>query len=246
MGAGILIHPSLGSMNVMCGPVSSHESRVRGGICTFEMVFFEAGQAPSATVTDDTQGLVSTQADATGTVSASALDTALADAFDAGATVANIAEGVGFLTSMLNALSGTVSGQTGIPGTDLFFAINDLLVSGEGNLRSSQLGTPLLAVFEQATVAGATLAGMGTVLAAMEAVTPAGVIGVAVANAGINMALVEQARILSATTFTSSNDVSAAIASNNANFLSAEETVADSGDVSTYQALVALHGLGDP
>jgi prophage DNA circulation protein len=241
-GPGILIHPSLGSMNVICGPVSSHESRLRGGICTFEMVFIEAGQAPSATVTDDTQGLVSTQADTTGTTVAAALDSALAAAFDAVATVANIAEGVGFLAQVLTALSGTVSGQTGIAGTDLFFAIGDLSASGEADLRSSQLGAPLLAVFEQATAAGATLAGMDTVLAAMEAAAPSGSIGTAIVNAVINMALVEQARILSSTTFTSSNDVSAAIASNNANFIAAEETVADSGDVSTYQALVALHG----
>jgi prophage DNA circulation protein len=224
-GPGILIHPSLGSMNVMCGPVSSHES-----------------QAPSATVTDDTQGLVSTQADTTGTTVAAALDAGLSAAFDAVATVANIAEGVGLLAQILNALSGSVSGQTGVAGTNLFFAIGDLLAGGETDLRSSQLGTPLLAVFEQATTAGATLTGMDTVLVAMEAASPTGAIGVAIVNAGINMALVEQARILSSTTFTSSNDVSAAIASNNANFVAAEETVADSGDVSTYQALVALHG----
>lgn len=267
-GAGILIHPSLGSMNVMCGPVSTHESRLRGGICTFEMVFIEAGEAPSASVTDDTQGLISSQADDTGSTAADALDFALSAAFAAGATVANIAEGVRLLGIILNALSGTVSGQTGVAGSKLFFAINDLLSSGESDLRSSQLGAPLLAVFEQATVAGATLAGMNTVIAAIEAAipgnpyqitfatspnwtaqvtplappTPLSAIGIAIVNAGINMALVEEARILSNTTFTSSNDVSAAIASNNANFSSAEETIADSGDVVTYQALIALHG----
>lgn len=240
-GPGILVHPTLGSLKVMCGPVSSHESRLRGGICTFEMTFFEAGQAPSAAVVDDTQSVVSAQADTTGDASSSALDINLAAAFAAGATVANIAEGVGILAVMLKALSGSVSGQTGVAGSDLFFAINDLLVGGEADLRISQLGTPLLAVFEQATTAGATLAGMDTVLAVLQAATPSGAIGVAVVNAGINMALVEQARILAATTFTSSNDVSAAIAINNANFSSAEETVADSGDVATYQALVALH-----
>jgi prophage DNA circulation protein len=265
-GAGILVHPSLGAMNVMCGPVASHESRTRGGICMFEMTFVEAGQAPSAAVTDDTQGLVSAQADSMGDAAASALDLALSLAFAAGATVANIAEGVGILGTMLNALSGTVSGQTGTLGSQLFFAINDLIVAGEADLRISQLGTPLLAVFEQATAAGATLAGMNTVIAAMEAsipgdpytmtLTPApswtvqatvvappplSAIGTAVVNAGINMALVQQARILAATTFTSSNDVSAAIASNNSNFSSAEETIADSGDVATYQSLIALH-----
>jgi prophage DNA circulation protein len=241
-GSGVLIHPTLGTLTVMCGPVSSHESRLRGGICTFEMVFFEAGQAPSAAVTDDTQGQVAAQADATETAVASALDDALAAAFAAGATVANITEGVGMLATMLNALSGSVSGQTGTAGSDLFLAIGNLIATGEADLRASQLGTPLSAVFEQAVTAGATLAGMDTVLSAMEAEAPAGPIGVAVVNAGINLALVEQARILSRKIFTSSNDVSAAIAANNLNFGTAEETVADSGDVATYQALVALHG----
>jgi prophage DNA circulation protein len=266
-GAGILVHPTLGSMNVMCGPVSSHESRLRGGICTFDMTFVEAGEAPSASVTDDTQGLVSAQADDTGDAAASALDLALTAAFADGATVSEIAQGVSLLGTILNALSGSVSGQTGTAGSDLFFAINDLIAAGEGDLRASQLGTPLLAVFEQATVAGAALAGMDTVIVAMQAaipvapfaiglipatlwtlvsttiptVAPLSAIAIAVINAGINMALVERARILAATTFTSSNDVSAAIESNNENFSQAEETIADSGDVATYQALIALH-----
>jgi prophage DNA circulation protein len=240
-GPGILIHPSFGSMNVMCGPVSSHESRTRGGICVIEMSFFEAGQAPSATVTDDTQGLISTQADATGDAASAALDAGLDAAFAAAATVADIAEGVGVLASLLKSLSGSVSGQTGSAGSSFFLAIGDLLAGGEADLRSSTLGPPLLNVFELATMAGATLSGMDSVIAVMQSSGPKGAIGVAIVNAAINMALVEQARIFANTTFTSSNDVSAAIARNNTNFSSAEETIADSGDVGTYQALVSLH-----
>lgn len=240
-GAGILVHPTLGQLNVL-GTYQTSETRQRGGICMIEMSFVEAGVAPSASVVDDTQSLVSSAADATGVTAAGALDAALSVAFAAGATVANIAEGVGILTAMLTALNGVVSGQLGIPGSALFLAIGDLLAAGEADLRVSALGTPLLAVFERATAAGATLAGMNIVLAAMTAQAPAGALGVAVANAGINLALVEQARILSATTFSSSNDVTAAITSSNASFAAAEETVADSGDVGTYQALIALHG----
>jgi prophage DNA circulation protein len=83
---------------------------------------------------------------------------------------------------------------------------------------------------------------MNAVLAVLEAADPTGAIGIAIVNSSINMALIELARILSQTTFTSSNDATAAIAANNENFSAAEETVADSGDSGTYQALIALHG----
>ncbi|HLH95008.1 MAG TPA: DNA circularization N-terminal domain-containing protein [Xanthobacteraceae bacterium] len=240
-GPGILIHPTLGTFTVY-GTFKTSETRERGGICIIEMDFVEAGQQPGANVVDDTQSLVGMLAGTTGTAVGAALDTAISAALQAGATVANITEAVGVLGQMLTTLRGVVSGQIGIPGSSLFLAIGDLLSNGEADIRAGALGTPLLAVFEQATTAGATLAGMTNVLSAMQAEAPSGALGIAVANAGINMALVEIARILSATTFTSSNDVSAAIATNNANFSSAEETVGDSGDVGTYQALVALHG----
>jgi prophage DNA circulation protein len=241
-GPGILIHPTLGALNVICDLYSTRESRMRGGICMFEFLFIEAGQAPSAAVTDDTQSLVSAQADDTGDAVSSALDLALSVAFAAGATVANIAEGVAILTSALTALNGTVTGQSGVPGSDLFFAINDLIANAETDIRALALGAPLLAVFEQATATGATLGGMNAVLAVLEAADPTGAIGIAIVNSSINMALIELARILSQTTFTSSNDATAAIAANNENFSAAEETVADSGDSGTYQALIALHG----
>jgi prophage DNA circulation protein len=241
-GPGILIHPTLGALNVICDLYSTRESRLRGGICMFEFLFIEAGEAPSAAATDDTQDQVSSQADATGDAASSALDQALSVAFDAGASVANIAEGVSILTDALTALNGTVTGQLGIPGSDLFFAINDLIAAAETDIRAMALGSPLLAVFEQATATGATLGGMNAVLAELQAAAPTGPIGVAIVNATINMTLIEQARILSATTFTSSDDASAAIATNNENYAAAEETVFDSGDTGTYQALVALHG----
>lgn len=240
-GPGILVHPTLGALNVL-GSYQTSETRQRGGICTIEMAFVEAGVAPSASVIDDTQSLVATAADDAGAAVSSALDAGLEAAFSAGATVANIAEATSVLTGMLTALNGTAAGQLGIPGSQLFLAIGDLIAAGEAALRASALGASLLAVFELATTAGATRAGMRTVLSAMTAAAPKSALAAAVANAGIELSLVEIARILAATTFTSSNDVSVTIASNNTDFALAEETVADAGDVGTYQALVALHG----
>lgn len=54
-GAGILIHPTLGTDLVVNDTYSVTESRTRGGIAEFEMMFHEAGQAISTAVTADTQ-----------------------------------------------------------------------------------------------------------------------------------------------------------------------------------------------
>jgi hypothetical protein len=57
-----LIHPLLGEMQVMCDTYTCTESRERGGYCTFEMQFVEAGQSGDAVPGTDTQGNVGTAA----------------------------------------------------------------------------------------------------------------------------------------------------------------------------------------
>jgi prophage DNA circulation protein len=44
-GPGMLVHPLLGQMNVMCDAYSVSERRVAGGMCVFEMSFVESGAA---------------------------------------------------------------------------------------------------------------------------------------------------------------------------------------------------------
>lgn len=45
-GPGVLQHPLLGRMSVMCDAYSVHESRTRGGFCVFSMTFIEEGRVP--------------------------------------------------------------------------------------------------------------------------------------------------------------------------------------------------------
>lgn len=76
-GPSTLVHPSLGSMTVNCDVYSVSESRERGGVCTFEMLFVEAGSLTSNGVTADTQSLANTAASSLGKTSSGSLDSSL-------------------------------------------------------------------------------------------------------------------------------------------------------------------------
>ena len=156
-------------------------------------------------------------------------------------TLGDLDEALGVLGTMLTELLGTQSGQTGRQGAELRYAVGDLRAGAPTLLRSGTLALPLLNCFQLAFYAGATLAGMDAVRAVMQTQAPSGLPGIAVANAGIRFALGREARILAATTFTSSQDVFAALARMNAAFESAEEFAADNRDPATYQALIAMH-----
>ena len=52
-GPGTLVHPTLGSMQVNCDTWALSETRERGGIATFQMVFVEAGSLDESGATPD-------------------------------------------------------------------------------------------------------------------------------------------------------------------------------------------------
>ncbi len=83
---------------------------------------------------------------------------------------------------------------------------------------------------------------MEAVRLALETETPQSVTAVALTNAGIQMALVEEVKILAATTFVSRTAIDAALTALIAAFEGAVEYAADSGDSATYQALIAAQG----
>lgn len=67
-GAGILIHPYLGTLNVVCSGCRFRESQSEGGIVSFQLSFVEAGESlypsgleiPSALALSDASALIST------------------------------------------------------------------------------------------------------------------------------------------------------------------------------------------
>lgn len=156
-------------------------------------------------------------------------------------TIGDLDEAIGVLNRLLARLLGTLSGDVGRQGAALRYAIGDLRASGAALLQAGTLGLPLLNVFQLAYYAGSSLADMEVVRLAMAAESPIGIPGSAVANAGIRFALGREARILASTTFTSSQDVFAALAQINASFDAATEHAADTRDPAAYQALITLH-----
>jgi prophage DNA circulation protein len=245
-GPGVLVHPYLGQLTVICDRYAMAEDRDEGGYCTFNFDFVEAGKAASVTVDDDTPGLVLARGVGFKAIALAALDavlTARLVARIAIAPLADVVEAVGILNLSLKLLLGSVPGinTAGETGSAFYFACTDLMASGETEIRAGALADDFSACFAAATAAGATLAGMELVRAGLAALTPAGAPGIALMQAAIRFALMQQGAILSATMFTSSNDALAAIAQVNAGFEPAEEYAADNSDQANYQALLDLH-----
>lgn len=150
-------------------------------------------------------------------------------------------EAVAVLGRMLDALASCAPTQRGRPGSDLRRAIGDLRADAAMLIAAATLSATLINCFTLARLAGATLLTMGAVRTEIEGEMPAGLAGVAVAQAGIRFALAQEARIVAAVVFTSRQDVDATLARFNDAFADAEEYAADNLDAANYQALVALH-----
>lgn len=75
--AGTLVHPTLGSMQVNVDTYSVSETRERGGICTFELAFVEAGSLTTNGVQADTQAQASSAGQNLGQTSADSVDSTI-------------------------------------------------------------------------------------------------------------------------------------------------------------------------
>lgn len=152
-----------------------------------------------------------------------------------------VAEASAALGVMLAALYGTARAAAGKPAADLFYALGDLSANAATVLRGGAIGTALWNAFGLAVGAGATVATMENARAAMLAQSPVSLPAIAVVNAGIRMALAAEVKILAATTFTSQQDVMAALVAIDGAFDAAEEYAADNHDPAVYQALIGAH-----
>ena len=99
---------------------------------------------------------------------------------------------------------------------------------------------PLLSCFDQAVAAGATLNGLVAVRSAVLALPLVGQAARYLAGGCYCMALGSEAKVLSGVTFTSSDDVLAALAVFEAAIGVAEEWTADNSLPAMYQALITM------
>ena len=115
-------------------------------------------------------------------------------------------EAVAIIDRMLTALTNgmPVSGRA---GSDLRRLVGQLRADADEAIKDGTVGTQMQACFDAALAAGATLINMDNVRIAMLKETPKYYIAAAVACGGIVFSLVEQTRMITATTFVSRIDV---------------------------------------
>jgi hypothetical protein len=152
-------------------------------------------------------------------------------------------ETVAVLTTVTNALSATLNGQRGLQQWPARAALGALIASAPFAIPNGQVGTPLGNCFDLCRQAGATRMGMdGVIQAVLEIGTITAIPAAAVALGAVYFALVQESKIVAATTFTSREDVDAMMVTMNNAFESPEEFAADAvQDPSIYQAVVGAH-----
>lgn len=158
-------------------------------------------------------------------------------------TTAGAVEAAAAAGTVLDALINTLQGSTGSAGATLKYLCSRLKgVAAEEMLAGGYtFWADLMVCFEAAQAAGATFSAMDAVRATAEALVVSDPAAVAVQNLSIRMSLLEEARILAATTFTSRQDIDAYFSEINASFERAELIAADNLDNVAYRALIKLH-----
>lgn len=94
----------------------------------------------------------------------------------------------------------------GRAGFDLRHMVGELRANAVYQIRSATIGTDLLACFDQAYAAGATLSQMDKVREALLPELPLSNLGKSLKGSGIIFTLVEQCRLITAMTFNSRDD----------------------------------------
>lgn len=149
---------------------------------------------------------------------------------------------VAALKAVLDALLASGINAESQDGATLRQLCGALSADAVNQVQASTFGTPLRACFAAATAAGATFAGMDRVRQAAQGVTATDLPVQRVAQTAARLALAEIARILAATTFTSRQDIDAALAQVNAAFVPAEDFAAAQFNNVVWRALLASHG----
>ncbi len=148
---------------------------------------------------------------------------------------------VAALKAVLEALQASGVDAASQEGATLRQLCGALSEDAVGQVQGGTFGTPLRACFAAATAAGATFVGMDRVREAAQAVTVPDLPVQRVAQTAARFALVEMARIVAATTFTSRQDVEATLARVNAAFAPAQDFAAAQFNPVVWRALVASH-----
>jgi len=155
-------------------------------------------------------------------------------------TLVDLNEAIGFATQVLQKLQRILTG-TSAPTAN--FLCSELIVNGAVELHAggNQFWIDFANCFEATQQAGVAFADMQTVLNLANGFAPVGRAAIAVKNFAIRMSIVEQARILAATTFTSRQQIDDLFSQIDASLQAAELTAADNLDNVAYLLLLNIH-----
>lgn len=142
---------------------------------------------------------------------------------------------------MLKNLLATVPSR-GLAGSDARTAIGDARANAFKLCVNDALGPPLIRCFALARFAGSKLQQLEVVREELEQEVTETLGGALVKNSGIRLCLATQARIVSAMTFVSRQDVATVKQQIQQPFQDAEELAADDMDQATFAQLIKLHG----
>jgi prophage DNA circulation protein len=145
------------------------------------------------------------------------------------------------LKAILVVLRQSAKANLGTPGANLTYAVSVLENDVSAEIAGGTLGADLMECFTLAVAAGATLPSMLAVFTAAGSAEPAGKPALAVAAACQGYAAAAMGRILSASTFTSRDDVDAALNQIGSAFNVVESAAANALQTTLYQSLLTLH-----
>jgi len=153
----------------------------------------------------------------------------------------DVQEAADIIVSVANMLLGTSKQQVGRAGSDLRSACGDMAVNAKKYIIYNQIAPKLASCFDQARIAGATFDSFNRIQATLVAEAPVSLIAVLMTQSCICFSLQQMSLVLTATTFTSREDVESIQGDVNTAFDLAEEVAADEMAQAAYQALVTLH-----
>ena len=164
-GTGVLIHPYLGSLTVMCARARMGETKQEGGMARFQLEFVDAGDNDVPSATDDT----STLSDQAGQDGRDALVSGFGDSFDADGLpsfgIADLVQMVGEIADAVSGAATTVAAgvatvTVGPSLTGAKYAVvstlsGQLLLAGQGQVSDVSAARYALAVKSSAIKAAA-------------------------------------------------------------------------------------------
>lgn len=151
-------------------------------------------------------------------------------------------EVVGVMDRLCNALSATISSNTGRLGVQLRNQIGDMRVNYDIWWLDGTFMTKLLACFTTARQAPVKLESLTVVRQALFAEHPVGGVSMTIVQGAITLCLSAEGRMITDIKFVSRDDVENMITKMGAAFDTARDLAADAIDSSNYQALTALAG----